>query len=305
MGRILLVLPLCLLLQGQQGLRDAVPVDRPPDKEVDSKPPPVLSEPELARIEVARCLGLSPTGFPGCVPWHSLYPIGNKNLFTLENILVYQPSLFLQMCLDKYDREIRGYNVLFEKQERVLGKLNKTEKINAVFREKPFSIHFTWLSGQVLAKKALYVEGENNGQMYAVPAFLPFSFPVLEDVRSQRAKSSGFYTLDQFGMKQGTQRTMASMQRAEKAGTLHVRYLGEYSVSELSGRVCYKFVRGPFIPHEEDGLNELTLYIDKETWLQVGSVLRDAQGQLIAEYWFRDLQLNPEYAKDQFTKKAL
>jgi outer membrane lipoprotein-sorting protein len=78
-----------------------------------------------------------------------------------------------------------------------------------------------------------------------------------------------------------------------------------YKVPELGDRTCYKFVRTPYTPHEDDDLNELTLYIDTETWLQVGSVLKNERGELIAEYWFRDVNLNPEFDDDQFTRKAL
>ena len=42
-----------------------------------------------------------------------------------------------------------------------------------------------------------------------------------------------------------------------------------------------------------------------QTWLMVGTILRGEEGQLIAEYYFRDIHLNPTFAKDQFTRKAL
>jgi hypothetical protein len=302
MGRIVFVLPLCLLLQGQRGIREAIPME--PTKELRIDPgvtrPIDLSEKELI---ANACVALAPaTGFPGCIPWSALYPIGNKGLFTLENILAYQPTLFLQMCLDKYEAEIHGYTCVFYKQERVQGKLRDPEKIDVAFREKPFSVHFAWQSGQVLARKALYVEGENEGNMRVLPTFLPFA--VNEKPDSARSKASGHYTINQFGMRMGTQRSLASMRRAQARGGLHVEYLGEYSVSQLGGRQCYKFVRTPFDTIEEYGLNELTLYIDKENWLQVGSILKDAQGNLISEYFFGNVHLNPDYSKDQFSFKG-
>ena len=56
---------------------------------------------------------------------------------------------------------------------------------------------------------------------------------------------------------------------------------------------------------EEDGITELTTYIDKETWLQVGSVLKGEENKLVASYYFRDIKLNPDYKADQFTKAAV
>ena len=49
----------------------------------------------------------------------------------------------------------------------------------------------------------------------------------------------------------------------------------------------------------------MTIYIDKETWLQVGTVLKGDGGKLVGEYFFRDLKLNPEFKPDQFLRAAL
>ena len=97
------------------------------------------------------------------------------------------------------------------------------------------------------------------------------------------------------------------MRKAEKRGKLFVEYKGIFKVPELNNRECYKFVRKPYDPLEEPEkiLNELILYIDTEYWLQTGSILRDAKGGIIAEYYFRDLRLNPTFPNDQFTDKKL
>ena len=35
------------------------------------------------------------------------------------------------------------------------------------------------------------------------------------------------------------------------------------------------------------------------------TILKGGEGQLIAEYYFRDVRLNPEFDKDRFTRKAV
>ena len=50
--------------------------------------------------------------------------------------------------------------------------------------------------------------------------------------------------------------------------------------------------------------------MDKETFIHVGTIWRgeknsDGQRPLIAEYFFRDIQINPEIPPEQFQKKAL
>ena len=76
-------------------------------------------------------------------------------------------------------------------------------------------------------------------------------------------------------------------------------------MKEAGDRVCYTLRRDQYPKPEEDGVTELTIYIDKETYLQVGAVLKGEGGKLIASYYFRDIKLNPEFKADQFTRAAL
>jgi hypothetical protein len=149
------------------------------------------------------------------------------------------------------------------------------------------------------------VKGENNGEMVARLRGLLSPLLVTRDIHGADAKASGRFTIDQFGFFLSTERTLASMYRAQARGALHLRYDGIYKVPELGDRPCYKLVRSPYQPLEEDELNELTLYFDTQTWLQVGSILKNGRGELIAEYYFSNVRLNPEFKKDQFMRGAL
>jgi len=48
--------------------------------------------------------------------------------------------------------------------------------------------------------------------------------------------------------------------------------LGEQKVAQAGNRSCY-VLRRHYTEPENDGVMELTLYIDKQTWLQVGSIV--------------------------------
>ena len=269
----------------------------------------------LAKIVARQVAAVSTqSGFPDCYFWASAHElgttkIGKEDLYSLGHILVYQPTLFLQMCVDRYDREVRGYTVTFRKRELVNDKLLDSETIKVAFREKPFSVFFDWQEGATQAQRVLYVENENKGMMLARPngKWLSRTGIWTKDPDGAEAKQGSRYAIKQFGMHQGTQRTVASIRHAEKRGKLFLEYKGVYKVRELNDRPCFKFVRTPYDPLEEPEkiLNELIIYIDKEYWLQTGSILRDAKGSIIAEYFFRDLQLNPTYPADQFTEKKL
>jgi hypothetical protein len=119
-------------------------------------------------------------------------------------------------------------------------------------------------------------------------------------------KATSRFGIDKFGMHMGAQDTLQAIHAAQKAGTLHLKYEGIEKVSKAGDRLCYKLVRTPYTPPEEkEGINELITYIDRATLLQVGSILKDAKGEFIGEYFFRDIELNPAFDEAQFTRKKL
>ena len=308
MGRwLLLLLPLCLLMQDQRYVREEPPTPLGSDAVAITQKHVLLQGTDLLRQQVLGGMAQATTQpFPGNLPWGPLHEIGTQGLYPLEVLLHYHPLTFLEMCVQRYGREVTGYTLKFNKRERLDGKLKRMEKLEVHFRETPFSVHMHWLETTGQADKALYVKGENNGKLLARGrGILKLSGIWTKDIDSPEAKRDGRFTIDHFGVNQATIRTIAAMHRAQERGKLFLTYHGLYKVPEVGDRLCYKFVRAPYDPPEDEGLNELTLYIDQETWLQVGSVLRDAQGEMIAEYYFRDIKLNPEFHKDQFTRAAL
>jgi hypothetical protein len=214
------------------------------------------------------------------------------------------PVAFLEKCLKHYDRTVKGYRTVFHKQERIGGRLNKPEEIRVSFREKPYSVFFEWLKGKGLVDRALYVAGENNGKMLVRPVIRLFKKYREVDPEGTYARRAGRYTIKEFGLRKGTERTLDSWKKARARGALHLKYLGVFTVDELGGRECYQFRRTPYDPPEDDGITDLTIFIDKKNLLQVGSILRGKKGR-IASYFFKDLRLNPKFKPDQFTVAAL
>ena len=84
-----------------------------------------------------------------------------------------------------------------------------------------------------------------------------------------------------------------------------VEYVGLKKIPEVGDRECYILKRPHYDKPEEDGVMSATFYIDKETWLQVGSVLKGAEGELIGAYYFRDIQLNPDFRPGTFSAAVL
>ncbi len=165
-----------------------------------------------------------------------------------------------------------------------------------------------WLSKPDQAAAVVYVEGENSNQLLVRPNSLLSFIPATADPHGELAKSSARYTIDQFGIKKGLERVYKSWTRQKEAHNLHVEYEGVTDkCDQLGNRPCYVIHRTKMPHPEDDGVMDVRLYFDKETWLQVGTQLRDKDGKLIADYFFRDLTINPPeiFAKGHFGRELV
>jgi hypothetical protein len=238
------------------------------------------------------------------------------NASGLEKLAGKDPVAFLENCLRRYQREVTGYTCTMQKQERVGDKLQPKEVIAVTYREKPIGVLLRWQDGQRMAESALYVEGDNKEKdgtgtlksfMLVHPAGLVGKLrPLVSiDPEGKEAGQSGRYAMPEFGIEKGTQRTLSSWKAAQAKKQLNVEYVGEVKLPEAGDRACYKLRRPNYPKPEEDGVTDLTIYIDKETWLQVGSVLKADKVQYIAQYYFRDIKLNPELKPEALSREAL
>lgn len=259
------------------------------------------------RCHLLAVLALAPqASFPATLPWPALGQGERLTALKIVPLPYVDPVEFLEKCVERYDREVKGYSCVLWKKERVQKQVHAPEEVQVYFREHPFSVFMRWLHGANEAKCALYVQGQNDDKVLALPAgWREFTGVWRKDPSGPEAKRSSRYPINEFGMQVAMKRTLDSWRKAKAKHTLHVEYLGLYRVSQAGDRECYKFHRHPYTPPEEDGIADFVMYIDRENWLQVGSILHGVDGRLIAEYYFRDIHLNPQFAPNQFDPSAL
>jgi hypothetical protein len=247
---------------------------------------------------------------PAAIPIVALKDDGNAlpKADEMERLAKDSPLTVFENALRRYKRDVKGFTCTFQKQEYIDGKLYPTEVIDVFFRDDPHSVLMIWKEGTRKAERAMYVSGENDDKMVCRPAGKAARFVVGDvvsrDVDGADARAGGRYTLKQFGMRLGLERTYTDWKAAREEGALTVEYLGVKKVKEAGDRFCYAFHRTQKKP-DRDGVADCTVYIDKENWLPVGTVLKDEKGNLLAAYYWRDIKLNPEFKKDQFSKAAL
>jgi hypothetical protein len=232
---------------------------------------------------------------------------GATNLDEISRYALTDPVELLRLSLVKYQESTKGYACTLCKHERINGKLNPPEVIEAWFKEEPFSVFMHWTQGGGPACASLYVQGENKNKVCIRPSLVAgklFGYveraPDASDV-----KDNTRYLITEFGLRCGTERTYKTWKELRDKGViLDTHYLGlQTNVPEAGGRACH-VIKRICNPPEEEGLTEVTVYIDAETWFQVGSVLK-ANDDLIGSYWFKDIKLNPTFDDKQFRPETL
>jgi hypothetical protein len=257
------------------------------------------------------CLLLAPS-YPGEVEWRSgdtRQVAGDRKVEGLPD-----PARdvlgFLDACLKRYDQKVKGYTLVFEKQERVNGKKRKPEVLEVCYQDEPLSVRFDWkVKGNSLADVALYVAGKNvgaDGRSQIVTLSIIGEKEIATD--SSFAKDASRYTMDKFGLRQATQKIVDGWRAAAKEKALHVEYGGLHEVPQAGGRVCHKIRRYKFAKPENDGITEVIIFIDRETLLQVGSIVlrgdvtQSQDERLLGEYYFHHIQLNPAFGPGVFER---
>ncbi len=226
----------------------------------------------------------------------------------MEELLRKNLMGFLENTLEKYRREVKtGYHLTLWKHEIIGGKDIPPELIDVYFREKPSASISTGWKGRArrfCTSRARTRTATARARCSCSPTEQDFlgKFVVMRNPNGADARSSGHYPLDSFGFYNNQMRTLKAWQTNFKKGTQKVEYLGIKKVKELNDRPHFTFRAATTTP-VADGVAELLSYFDTELWMQTGSTIKDKDGKLMGEYYFRDVKLNPEFKADQFTRK--
>lgn len=241
------------------------------------------------------------------------------------------PVRMLEAAVRRYRAEVRGFRAVMHKQERIAGTLYPPEAIRIAVRENPYAALMLWTDGARTVRVGgisfgtvegvLYAAGENGGNVLAWRPGALFGQVTPAAPFGDQAKLASRYAITEAGPGSGADRTRRAWEAAQAAGRLNVEYLGTKSVPEVGGRVCHVLRRtcdpaetDPFVSADPapnpvavtgEAFRTVTLMIDAETWLQLGSELRRADGELVGAYFFRDVELNPPFGPDQFKPAAL
>ncbi|MBX9624926.1 MAG: DUF1571 domain-containing protein [Gemmataceae bacterium] len=241
------------------------------------------------------------------------------------------PVGMLQAGLTRYKREVKGgFRAVLHKRERIGGTLHPPERVRIAVRNDPLAVSMIWEEG---ARKVFgsapvaalypYTDGKADPPKVDPPAMAAWRPDALlevgrwrhVEVKGSSARDAARYCITDSGFEPAMLRTHAAWKQAKDRGDPAPAYLGLRPVPELGGRPCHVVRRAcpkteadsfaldearPTDPRRvaRDGFDEVTILVDAETWLQTGTVLKKANGDLVGEYHFRDVELFPDRMPD-------
>jgi hypothetical protein len=256
-----------------------------------------------------------------------------------EELARTDPVKLLSACLTRYQREVKnGITATLIKRERVRGEpkppkepadeviqLSVKGDVPGSESKRKAHVRMIWESG---ARKALvgtvygslFVE-ETGGPEDKITAGLGFT-TIKTDVNGSLARGASRYCIKDAGLYGAMLRSHTVWKKRQDDGELHWRFVERRVVPEVGGRDCFVIERTCPSPEvdpfeiggepnlggkksDEVGSVRVRLFIDVERWMQVGSELHRADGNLLGSYYFRDVNLNPTFADDTFTTEGL
>lgn len=249
------------------------------------------------------------------------------------------PVAMLEKCLLRYQREVTGgVRCTLDKEERVADALLPREIISLCVRgdvpdtatnKTHIEVLMKWQSGfhKVLEselKATLYVEklGGSKDPIITWRPKAPFFKEKEIGVNQDSAKNASRYCIRDAGPYRGMLRTYEVWKQRKAEGTFAAEYLGRKPIERAGGVECHIVKRICTYPEVDAfelggtpelspkkiaqvGFTELTIMIDPNNWIQVGTELRKANGELVAAYYFRDIDLKPTFPEETFQKDGL
>jgi hypothetical protein len=256
------------------------------------------------------------------------YPLTDAELAELVRT---DPVAALDACRKRVKDEVKGYRATLHKRERLNGTLHDPEVITVAVRAEPYAVLMKWVSGAREVKVGRLSLGKVEGVLYAgretggrMVTHRPSAalLPTTEvSPTGDQARASARYSIAEGSLFHAVERTYRAWTAAQRDGKLVWRYDGTKPIEQLGGRVCHVLTRisdppvvDPFLMdeppldakgREADASYTVTVMIDVQTWLQIGSEIRNKAGEPVGLYHFRDLVVNPTFPPDQFTREML
>lgn len=194
--------------------------------------------------------------------------------------------------------EVRDYTATFKKRERVQGVLRDQELMQLKY-QKPFRVYLRWLARPKEGREVLYVEGANENRLLVYdPSGIQRFFTLLMSPRDERAMRESRYPITQIGIGRLIELIAENARRAWSQGELQ---LIDHGMGEEDGRPVWRY-EGILPDDPEKGYfcARLLLAVDREWELPVRVLIYEWDGNLVGDYAYANLRVNPGLAPQEF-----
>jgi outer membrane lipoprotein-sorting protein len=207
-----------------------------------------------------------------------------------------EPLEILYSMKDGYNK-VEDYSATFVREERIEGKLKPPEVINLEFK-RPFMVRMNWLKGPKKGRSVVYVQGENQNRMLVrLEGLIGGFFKLLfVDPHGKMAMRGSRHPITQAGIGNLVDSLVSLTQKAEKAGDLNIKLLGEEVIDK---RKVYLIERT--LPAKKYESPRTLIYIDKELLLPIQILRFDEGGELYERYAYENLRINRDISPTVFS----
>ncbi len=195
-------------------------------------------------------------------------------------------------------QKIQDYSAIMVKRERVNGKLNDPEYAFVKIRHKPFSVYMHFLEpASVKGQEVIYVEGQNDGKMWAHPAGIKNKLigTVSLDPTGPIAMQNNRYPITEIGILNLVRRLIEVGEQDMKYGECEVKF---FEGAKITDRTCTCIQVVHPVPRRHFRFHLARIYVDTEHNLPVRyesydwPTEPDGAPQLIEEYTYLNIKVN-------------
>lgn len=215
------------------------------------------------------------------------------------------PVAYIQRVGEKC-RTLQQYTLLFTRQERrgLLGILSEPEHIRCWYRRQPFSVRMKWLDEELKYGESVYGEGQADNKVrfvtrWWVPPLLPPPAVNKVDLETPVTWGESKRPLTDFGLERMMDRTLDSLNRAGSDVT--VTYEGLLQLPDNGPTTHNLHLEYPPSKYKTPVQD---LYIDITTDLPAGTILKLANGNIDAVYYYYDLNTHAKLTDADFLLEA-
>ncbi len=199
-------------------------------------------------------------------------------------------------------RKIKSLTTIFERQERLglIKQLRPIERIYTEYRDRPFSVRFTWVDENSEYKQCVFVEGANDGKVLLLPRRGLFGLPPSVGkydpslaVMFGKARNP----ITDFGPRRMIERTLDRIEKARPHGEVKIRLAKAVNDIGVSKEPCYHFeIRYPegdeFTCKLHDFYISTRTKLPIATWLWLPDEEERSDASLDAMYVYHSLKTN-------------